>query len=128
SKAGRSARAITSTRIWGRCGSTNSRRRRQPARDRRMIANRETTLQFAPRFAAGLCAALALAMPAAAEETPKRGGILTYMIPADGPASFDGHREEAYATIHSAAPFYSVLIRADPKDPSVTGPLVCDLC
>src|SRR5437773_11405475 len=67
-------------------------------------------------------------MPAAAEETPKRGGTLTYMIPADGPASFDGHREEAYATIHSVAPFYSVLIRADPNDPSVTGPLVCDLC
>src|SRR5438477_583745 len=85
-------------------------------------------LQFAPQFAAGLFAALALAMPAAAEETPKRGGTLTYMIPADGPASFDGHREEAFATIHSVAPFYSVLIRADPKDPSVTGPLVCDLC
>jgi peptide/nickel transport system substrate-binding protein len=93
-----------------------------------MIANLETTMPLALRFAAGLFAALALAMPAAAEETPKRGGTLTYMIPADGPASFDGHREEAFATIHSVAPFYSVLIRADPKDPSVTGPLVCDLC
>ncbi|HEX3417332.1 MAG TPA: hypothetical protein VHT21_13145, partial [Stellaceae bacterium] len=51
---------------------------------------------------------------AAAEEEPKRGGTLTYMIPADAPPSFDAHREETYATIHSAAPFYSVLIRADP--------------
>ena len=50
----------------------------------------------------------------AAEEEPKRGGTLTYMIPADAPPSFDAHREETYATIHSAAPFYSVLIRANP--------------
>ena len=75
---------------------------------------------------AGLIVGLAAAAPAA--ETPKRGGVLTYMIPADAPPSFDGHREETYATIHSAAPFYSVLIRPDPNDPSVTGPLVCDLC
>ncbi len=66
--------------------------------------------------------------PAAAAETPKRGGVLTYMIPADAPPSFDGHREETYATIHSASPFYSTLIRVDPNDPSVTGPLICDLC
>src|SRR5262245_18179998 len=71
---------------------------------------------------------VALAAAAPAAETPKRGGVLTYKIPADAPPSFDGHREETYATIHSAAPFYSVLIRPDPNDPSVTGPLVCDLC
>ncbi len=64
----------------------------------------------------------------AAEEEPKRGGILTYMIPADAPPSFDAHREETYATIHSAAPFYSVLIRANPYDPGKTDDLVCDLC
>ncbi len=84
-------------------------------------------MRLKPGFIAGL-AVVALAMPAMAEETPKRGGTLTYMIPADAPPSFDGHREETYATIHSAAPFYSVLIRPDPNDPSVTGPLVCDLC
>src|SRR5438046_9019294 len=74
-----------------------------------------------------LTAAFALALPAAAAETPKRGGTLTFMIPADAPPSFDAHREETYATIHSAAPFYSVLIHVDPNDPSVTGPLACDL-
>ena len=62
------------------------------------------------------------------EEAPKRGGILTYMIPADAPPSFDAHREETYATIHSAAPFYSTLIRADPENPGNTDDLVCDLC
>jgi peptide/nickel transport system substrate-binding protein len=77
-----------------------------------------------------VAAALAISAvgPATAAEEPKRGGILTYVIPADAPPSFDAQREETYATIHSAAPFYSVLIRADPNDPSVTGPLVCDLC
>jgi len=49
-------------------------------------------------------------VPAAGEE-PKYGGTLTYMIPADAPPSFDAHREETYATIHSAAPFYSMLVR-----------------
>ena len=85
-------------------------------------------MQFAVRFtAAGLFAALAAALPAAAEETPKHGGILTYMIPADAPPSFDAQREETYATIHSAAPFYSVLIRANPMDPA-SPDMVCDLC
>src|SRR6267378_698000 len=85
-------------------------------------------MSFGKRGALVVAAALISAMPATAEETPKRGGTLTFMIPADAPPSFDAQREETYATIHSAAPFYSVLIRADPNDPSVTGPLVCDLC
>jgi peptide/nickel transport system substrate-binding protein len=61
-------------------------------------------------------------------ETPKHGGVLTYVIPADAPPSFDGHRETTFATIHSAAPFYSVLIRVDPNNPSSTTDFVCDLC
>ena len=61
-------------------------------------------------------------------ETPKRGGTLTYMIPADAPPSFDGHREATFATVHSAAPFYSVLIRVNPENPSSTTDFVCDLC
>ena len=36
--------------------------------------------------------------PKQSEGTPKRGGTLTYMIPADAPPSFDGHRETTYAT------------------------------
>src|SRR5437660_2747180 len=50
------------------------------------------------------------------------------MIPADAPPSFDAHREVTYATIHSAAPFYSVLIRINPNNPSSTTDFVCDLC
>ena len=55
-----------------------------------------------------------LAVPAAAE-APKYGGTLTYMIPADAPPSFDGHRESTYATVHSVAPFYSDRDRGTPR-------------
>jgi len=72
-------------------------------------------------------AALAVS-PAAADEEPKYGGTLTYMIPADAPPSFDAHREGTFATVHSAAPFYSVLIRVDPNNPFSTTDFVCDLC
>jgi peptide/nickel transport system substrate-binding protein len=69
-----------------------------------------------------------LVQPAVAGDTPKRGGILTFMIPADSPPSFDGHREATFATIHAVAPFYSVLIRANPDEPAVTTEFVCDVC
>src|ERR1700758_4350100 len=78
---------------------------------------------------AGVLAILVSAgLPATAGDTPKRGGTLTYMIPADAPPSFDGHRESTYATVHSVAPFYSVLIRVDPENPADISRLVCDLC
>jgi peptide/nickel transport system substrate-binding protein len=73
-------------------------------------------------------ASLAAATPAGAEETPKYGGTLTYMIPADSPPSFDAQREQTYATIHSAAPFYSTLVRVNPLDPGSTTDIVCDVC
>src|SRR5438046_850619 len=77
--------------------------------------------------AAGLSAALVLAHAEAAE-APKRGGTLTFLIPADAPPSFDGHRENSFATVHSMAPFYSVLIRVNPENPGSTTDFVCDLC
>jgi peptide/nickel transport system substrate-binding protein len=67
-------------------------------------------------------------MPVAAAETPKRGGTLTYMIPADAPPSFDGHREGTFATVHAVAPFYSVLVRVNPENPASTTDFVCDVC
>src|SRR5467141_1597141 len=85
-------------------------------------------------FRSGLVAALlgasltAVPLPVPAGETPKNGGILTYVIPADAPPSFDAHRETTFATIHSAAPFYSVLIRINPQNPSSPTDFVCDLC
>ena len=82
---------------------------------------------LAAGFAAAF-AAISVAVPARAAEKPKYGGTLTYLIPADAPPSLDGHREGTYATMHSVAPFYSVLMRVDPENPSDTTRFVCDLC
>ncbi len=79
-------------------------------------------------FGAIFAAASAVPTPAAAAETPKHGGTLTYMIPASSPPSLDGHRESTYATVHVVAPFYSVLMRVNPDNPSDTTHFVCDLC
>jgi len=79
-------------------------------------------------MAAGLGLAVSIAAIPAGAQTPKRGGTLVYMIPADSPPSFDGHRETTFATVHAAAPFYSVLIRVPPDNPASTTEYVCDLC
>jgi peptide/nickel transport system substrate-binding protein len=79
-------------------------------------------------LAAVLAMLLAASGPALADETPKRGGSLTYMIPADAPPSFDGHREATFATVHAVAPFYSVLVRVNPEKPASTTDFVCDVC
>src|SRR5437879_6634434 len=78
-------------------------------------------------WAIGVTLLTLVALPATAE-TPKRGGTLTFMIPADAPPSFDGHREGTFAMLHATAPFYSVLIRVNPDNPSSTTDFVCDVC
>ncbi|HTZ36863.1 MAG TPA: ABC transporter substrate-binding protein [Stellaceae bacterium] len=84
---------------------------------------------LASRSAAAAAALMLLcAAPAGADESPKRGGTLTFMIPADAPPSFDGHKESTFATVHAFAPFYSVLVRVNPEDPASTTDIVCDLC
>jgi peptide/nickel transport system substrate-binding protein len=82
-------------------------------------------------FSAWLAGIIAAAPAIAAnngEETPKRGGTLTYMIPADAPPSLDLHREATFALVHAVAPFYSVLMRVNPENPSDTTQFACDLC
>ena len=71
---------------------------------------------------------LVLAIMPAGAEAPRRGGTLTYMIPADAPPSLDGHHEGTFAMLHATAPFYSVLIRINPQNPLSTTDFVCDLC
>ena len=60
-------------------------------------------------------------------ETPKYGGILKYVVPAD-PPSYDGHQESTFALIHPIAPFYSLLIKVNPNNPGDPTDFVCDLC
>ncbi len=62
-----------------------------------------------------------------AAETPKRGGVLTFMVPAESPPSLDGHRENTFANIHIVGPFYSVLLRVEAANPG-SGRYECDLC
>jgi peptide/nickel transport system substrate-binding protein len=62
-----------------------------------------------------------------ADAAPKKGGILTFVVP-DEPPSWDGHRETTFALIHPFAPFYSTLIRVNPDNPSSPTDFVCDLC
>jgi peptide/nickel transport system substrate-binding protein len=75
-----------------------------------------------------LTLASGFAVSAVAADTPKRGGTLTYLIPADSPPSLDAHRETTFATVHATAPFYSVLIRINPDNPAAPDDFVCDLC
>src|SRR3546814_690055 len=43
-------------------------------------------------------------------------------------SDLDGHRETTFALIHPIAPFYSLLIRANPQNPQDPNDFVCDLC
>jgi peptide/nickel transport system substrate-binding protein len=60
----------------------------------------------------------AVAHGAASTAMPRRGGELTFIVPAAGFPTMDAHREETYAVIHPLRPFYSLLIKADPNNPS----------
>src|ERR1700747_3321836 len=102
-------------------------RLRRFAHPTKMFKREEVMIKTSTLAATLGAVCLAMATPAAGE-TPKRGGILAYMIPADAPPSLDGHRETTFATAHAAAPFYSVLVRVDPDNPSSTTDFVCDLC
>lgn len=64
---------------------------------------------------------------ALAAETPKKGGILKFVVPAE-PPSYDGHRETTFALVHPIAPFYSLLIRPDPNNSMDSAAFTCDLC
>src|SRR6266498_2183425 len=57
--------------------------------------------------------------PALAQEAPRHGGELTFVVPAE-PPSYDAHREETFAVVHPAAPHYNTLLRVDPFDKSAT--------
>src|SRR5262252_430989 len=86
------------------------------------------TVKLKTTAVAALIGVSASATFAVADEEPKYGGTLTYLIPADAPPTFDAHREQTYATIHSAAPFYSMLVRVNPRNPGSTTDIVCDVC
>jgi len=79
-------------------------------------------------FLAGLAGALgaAIAGPAGAAETPRRGGVLLAVIGAD-PPSLDCHQESTFACIQLVAPLYNLLVQIDPYNyPKVVGDLATE--
>ena len=59
--------------------------------------------------------ACAVGVPAQAQEKPRSGGELVFVVPAE-PPSFDAHREETFGILHPGAPHYNTLLRVDPFD------------
>jgi peptide/nickel transport system substrate-binding protein len=53
----------------------------------------------------------------AAGDAPRRGGELVFIVQSE-PPSYDGHREETFGVTQPIAPFYSLLLRIDPTDPT----------
>ncbi len=56
---------------------------------------------------------------AIAQDKPRYGGELVFVVPAE-PPSYDGHREDTFALIHPTAPHYNTLLRVDPTERSGT--------
>jgi peptide/nickel transport system substrate-binding protein len=69
---------------------------------------------------------LASSVSNADTETPRRGGILNFVVSGE-PPSYDGHRESTFAMLHWTRPFYSVLIRVNPENPASPTDFVGDL-
>ena len=67
------------------------------------------------RLVVVILAVLVAGASAAAQESPRRGGELIFVVPAE-PPSYDAHREETFAVVHPAAPHYNTLLRVDPTD------------
>src|SRR5437899_11044710 len=65
---------------------------------------------------------LLLAMPADAQDKPRHGGELVFVVPSE-PPSYDAHQEETFGVIHPMAPHYNTLLRVDPNDRTGTKPV-----
>jgi peptide/nickel transport system substrate-binding protein len=64
---------------------------------------------------------------AAGHAAVKKGGTLNFVVGSKIP-SYDLHRETTFGVIHPIRPFYSLLIRVNPNNPSSPTDFVCDLC
>ena len=65
---------------------------------------------------------LLVAMPAGAQDKPRHGGELVFVVPSE-PPSYDAHQEETFGVIHPMAPHYNTLLRVDPNDRTGTKPV-----
>ncbi len=67
-------------------------------------------------------ALLVAGVAAGAQEKPRSGGELIFVVPSE-PPSYDAHQEETFGVIHPMAPHYSTLLRVDPFDKTGTKPV-----
>jgi peptide/nickel transport system substrate-binding protein len=79
------------------------------------------------RIRSMLLAALAVilaagVLPAVAQDKPRYGGELVFVVPSE-PPSYDGHQEETFGVTHPVAPHYNTLLRVDPFDKTGTKPV-----
>ena len=79
------------------------------------------------RIRSVLLAALAVilaagVLPAVAQDKPRYGGELVFVVPSE-PPSYDGHQEETFGVTHPVAPHYNTLLRVDPFDKTGTKPV-----
>jgi peptide/nickel transport system substrate-binding protein len=63
-----------------------------------------------------------VALPVAAQDKPRHGGELVFVVPSE-PPSYDAHQEETFGVIHPMAPLYSTLLKVDPFDKTGTKPV-----
>src|SRR5207253_8127161 len=94
--------------------STTSRPMPSPARAT-MIFMGASIIPPMTTFLTALALVLLLVTPAAAQDSPRRGGELIFVVAAE-PPSFDAHQEETFAMLHPGAPQYNTLLRVDPTD------------
>jgi len=57
-----------------------------------------------------------------AQDKPRYGGELTFVVPSE-PPSYDAHAEETFGVMHPIAPHYNTLLRVDPFDKTGTKPI-----
>src|SRR5262249_28091856 len=62
-----------------------------------------------------LLALLAAAWPAAAQDKPRSGGELIFVVPSE-PPTYDAHAEGTFGVVHPIGPHYNTLLRVDPFD------------
>src|SRR6187549_2314467 len=60
--------------------------------------------------------------PAAAQDKPRSGGELIFVVPSE-PPTYDGHAEGTFGVIHPLAPHYNTLLRIDPFDKTGSKPV-----
>lgn len=84
-------------------------------------------LKLAVAGLVGLGLSTGAAKAASHAAKPKAGGVLNFVVGSKIP-SYDGHVETTFGMVHPIRPFYSLLIRVNPDNPSSPTDFVCDVC